>query len=65
MRKIIKLAILPTKMTNGEWIWLTLFIKTQKTVKKYVCVSDMGWPDIGTWDWVDRWETVNKEIFNH
>lgn len=61
-RTLIKFAFLPTKMSDGEWVWLTMFMKQQEWQQVWECISDLGWPDMGTWGWKDRWVTIRKTI---
>lgn len=62
-REIIKLAIIPTRLSSGQWIWFTIYRKVQELQKVWCCISDMGWPDIGKWGYKDEWVTIRKELF--
>lgn len=55
-----RLTILPTRLSNGKWIWFSWFIKKQEYKDNYECISDLGWPDEGEWGYVKRWITINK-----
>lgn len=59
-RNIVVFSILPTRLTNGEWIWFCPYVKKQIEEERYVCISDNGWPDIGEWGYRKCWITVEK-----
>lgn len=50
MRVIKRFAFLPTKLTNGEWVWGCFFIKVQEYKKV-----------LGEWGFKSVLVTVRKE----
>lgn len=59
-RTVTKFAWFPTRLTHSRLIWLNFYSELQECQLVYTCVRDLGWPDMGEWDWELDWVTICK-----
>lgn len=63
-RSIAKFALFPKRLSNGEWVWLNLYVSHQEYKDVYVCIRDLGYPNMGEWGWEKEWVTVKTDHYN-